>query len=390
MTLSGAFTPIRAMTLSRRRWRAVLTGSLAGSLVSLTLAGCSTLPDAGPSAGAIERAAGRFALIDLTPDLAARVDNFVTRQRAEGPVELPPRRQAGLVGPGDLLKIVIWQPNPAGVSVAADRPGLETNTRVGIDGTVSIPYAGRLKAAGHTPAAIEQAASVRLAAQMPNAQVAVLVTQDLTNNIVVQGDVAKPGRYPVVPGSSGLLDVLAEAGGAHTPDRQTLVRVTRGSTSVTRTLSHLVEAHELETDLAPGDRILVEPRQRFFYAFGAVNRAGEQAYDADDITLAHTLARLQGLSDNLADPASVFIYRRQPADLTRQLAAGPVGDPSRVIYRLNLREAGGFFVSQTFPVLPDDMIYVSDAPVAEAAKVFQVLTGISFVGAVPRNMGAPY
>ncbi|HEX2942273.1 MAG TPA: polysaccharide biosynthesis/export family protein [Rhodopila sp.] len=370
----------------RRAWSL----ALAGSVLSVALAGCGSLPDAGPSAGAIERSAGRFALIDLTPDIATKVDDFVTGQRAEGPVKLPARRQPGLVGPGDLLKIVIWQPNPAGVAVAGDKPGLETDTRVGIDGTVGVPYAGRVRVAGRTPAAIEQAISAMLAAQMPNAQVAVLVTDNVANTVVVQGDVAKPGRYPVVPGSSGLLDVLAEAGGAHTPDRQTLVRVTRGGTSVTRTLSHLVETHALESDLAPGDRILVEPRQRFFYAFGAVNRPGEQPYDADDITLAHTLARLQGLSDNLADPASVFIYRRQPVELTRQIAAAPVSDPSRVIYRVNLREAGGFFVSQAFPVLPDDMIYVSDAPVAEAAKVFQVLTGISFVGAMPRNMGAPY
>ena len=51
---------------------------------------------------------------------------------------------------------------------------------------------------------------------------------------------------------------------------------------------------------------------------------------------------------------------------------------------------GGFFVSQQFPVLPDDLIYVSEAPIAEAAKVFQLLTGVSGLGAIPRNLGAGY
>ena len=132
----------------------------------------------------------------------------------------------------------------------------------------------------------------------------------------------------------------------------------------------------------------MEPRQSYFYAFGEVNRPGEQAYDADNMSLAHTLARIEGLADNHADPAAVFIYRRQSAELTRQIAPGH--DGTRVIYRLNLRNPGGFFISQQFPVLPDDLIYVSEAPISEAAKVFQLINGVSGLGAVPRNLGAQY
>ncbi len=374
------------MTRFASTWRSLLLASVAAS----GLAACSSIPASGPRTGAIESAARQFTLIDLTQDIATRIAVDTERQRADGPVDLPPKRAAGLVGAGDVLKIVVWQPNPAAGTMAADKPGLETTTRVGADGSIGVPYAGRLDVAGRTPAAIEQALSTRLGDQMPGAQVAVMVTEDVTNNVIVQGDVARPGRYPVVPGSSGLLDVLAEAGGARAPDGQTLVRVTRGAISVTRGLSQLVAGHALEADLAPGDRVLVEPRQRFFYAFGAVLHPGEFAYDADDISLAHTLARVNGLSDNQADPASVFVFRRQGGELTRRLHPAVTGDPSRVIYRLNLRQPGGFFIAQTFPVLPDDMLYVSDAPIAEAAKVFQVLTGAGGIGAIPRNLGAPY
>lgn len=374
------------MTQFASTWRGLLLASIAAS----ALAACSAIPASGPRTGDIERAAHDFTLIDLTQGVASQIAGDTERHRGDGPVNLPPKHAAGLVGAGDVLKIVVWQPNPAAGTMAADKPGLETTTRVGTDGSISVPYAGRLAVAGRTPAAIEQALSTKLGDQMPGAQVAVLVTDDVTNNVIVQGDVARPGRYPVVPGSSGLLDVLAEAGGAHTPDRQTLVRVTRGATSVTRSLSQLVASHALEADLAPGDRILVEPRQRFFYAFGAVLHPGEFAYDADDISLAHTLARVNGLSDNQADAASVFVFRRQSADLTHRVQPADTADASQVIYRLNLRQPGGFFIAQTFPVLPDDMLYVSDAPIAEAAKVFQVLTGVGGIGAIPRNLGAPY
>jgi polysaccharide export outer membrane protein len=365
------------------------------SVAAGALAACTAIPASGPRTSEVENSARQFSLIDLTPGSASVVAADVAQRRKLEPVVLPPKHAMGLVGAGDLLKIVVWQPNAAAPisgsgSGGNDKSGLETTTRVGTDGSISVPYAGRIAAAGRTPAAIEAALTAKLGEQMPGAQVAVLVTEDVTNNVIVQGDVAKPGRYPVIPGSTGLLDVLAEAGGAHTPDRQTLVRITRGRASVTRSLSQLVSSHALEADLAPGDRILVEPRQRFFYAFGAVLHPGEFAYDADILTLAHALARLNGLSDTQADPAAVFVFRRQSADLTRRLHPADAADPTQVIYRLNLRQPGGFFVAQTFPILPDDMLYVSDAPMAEAGKVFQVLTGVGNIGAIPRNLGAPY
>jgi polysaccharide biosynthesis/export protein len=372
------------MTRPRNPWRIFLSTAAIG----LALTACSAVPGSGPRTADIERGIGPYVLLDLNPDAARTVSSAVAAQRIEAPIGLPPGRALGLAGAGDLLRIAIWEPNPNGTSLTTDKSGMETTTRIGTDGTISVPYVGRLRAAGRTPAQIEQDIAARLAPSSPGAQVAVLVTEDLTNAVIVQGDVAKPGRYPVVPSSSGLLDILAMAGGPHTPDRQTLVRITRGDSSVTRTLSHLVNARALEMDLAPGDRILVQPRASYFYAFGAVNRPGEQAYDADDMSLAHTLARLQGLADGHADPAAVFVYRRQDAGLTRQLA--PNHDVTQVIYRLNLRDPGGFFVAQQFPVLPDDLIYVSEAPIAEAAKVFQLINGVSGLGAVPRNLGAGY
>jgi polysaccharide biosynthesis/export protein len=338
----------------------------------LALAACSALPGSGPRTVDIEHGDGSYTLIDLN---AVNVRSVAAVATAPKP-ELPPGRVNGLIGAGDLLKIALWEPNPAGTSLTADKAGIDIAARVGIDGTIGVPYVGRVHAAGRTPAQMERDIQGRLASVSPGAQVAVLVTEDLTNDVIVQGDVGRPGRYPVVPGSSGVLDILAMAGGAHTSNRQGLVRITRGGHAVTRTLSQLIGDRTLEGDLAPGDRILVLPRTANYYAFGAVNRPGEQPYDADELNLSNVLARLAGLSDDRADPAAVFVYRRDAA--------------AQTIYRLNLRDPSGFFVAQAFPVLPNDTIYVSNAPIAEAAKVFQLLIGVSNIGAMPRNMGAQY
>ncbi len=373
--------------------------AITAGILSLALSACSSIPGSGPRTGDMERGVTRdgtkvaspYVLVDLTQDKALAVSTFVANQLAQGPVSLPPAHQPGLIGPGDVIKVAIWAPNPEGTSLTNEKSGINTTTRVGTDGTIGVPYAGRLTVAGRTPAQVERELSGRLAGQSPGAQVAVLVEEDLTNAVIVQGAVVKPGRYAVVPHASQLLDVLAMAGGPQTTNYQALVRITRGGRSVTRTLTHLMDDAAPEIELAPGDRVLVLPRQDYFFAFGDVNKPGEQPYDADAITLSRTLARLEGLADNRADPAAVFLYRHQPAELTRQIAGfTSEQDPTQVIYRLNLRDPNGFFVGQAFPVQPDDMIYVSDAPIAEAAKVFQIITGLSSLGAIPRNFGAQY
>ncbi len=356
--------------------------------LGLVMNGCSAIPSDGPRTSDIEAPNAAYTLIDLDTAKASIVTSFVNAERAEAPIDLPPGKPLGRMGPGDLLKIVIWEPNMNGTSLASDKSGIETIARIATDGTIGVPYVGRMPAAGRTPRQLENDVTTRLAPQSPGAQDVVLVVEDVTNNVIVQGDVAKPGRYPVVPNSSGLLDILAMAGGTHILDRQTQVRITRGNASVTRTLTQMVDTRAMEMDFSPGDRILIEPRTAYFYAFGAVNRPGEQPYNTDDISLAHTLGRIQGLADQRADPASIFIYRRQKSELTRQLSAER--STTDVIYRLNLRDPAGFFVSEKFPVLPEDLPYVSMAPIAEAAKVIQLLVGFSNLAVAPRNLGAPY
>jgi polysaccharide export outer membrane protein len=145
--------------------------------------------------------------------------------------------------------------------------------------------------------------------------------------------------------------------------------------------------------LSPGDRVLVMQRVRYFYAFGAVARPGQQAYDDEEMSMARTLGRIAGLDDLKANPGGVFVYRRQSAELTRRIA-GPAlradQDPTRVVYRIDLRDPMGFFVAEAFRIRPEDIVYVSNAPIADAIKVLQLINGVAAIGAVPRNYGAQY
>jgi polysaccharide export outer membrane protein len=167
---------------------------------------------------------------------------------------------------------------------------------------------------------------------------------------------------------------------------QLLVQVTRRGQTSMRSLSALQRDGGAGLELEPGDRVLVLQREQFFFAFGAVNRPGEHPLTMEDTTLARTLARVSGLADTRADSSAVFLYRRQaPPSLTP--SNGTAAEPPRVIYRINLRDPRGFFLSGELRVQPDDVIYVGEAPVAEIAKVLQLVTGWMSVG---RTVTGPF
>ena len=362
------------------------------------LAGGCTIPRAGPTGGAIEDGAGPsgsaagapYVLIDLTTAIGQAVSDGAPPAEASG--GLPPGAPVGLLGPEDTLRITLWEPNPTGATLL-DRPGLDLTVRVGADGTISVPYVGRLRAAGRSPAAVEEAIRTELGNQGHVMQASAFVTDDVTNTVVVQGDVMKPGRYPIAPGARGVLDVVAIAGGGKSPDHASIVRVSRRDAAVTASMTKLQQSGPANLLLSPGDRVLVMQRVRYFYAFGAVARPGQQAYDDEEMSMARTLGRIAGLDDLKANPGGVFVYRRQSAELTRRIA-GPAlradQDPTRVVYRIDLRDPMGFFVAEAFRIRPEDIVYVSNAPIADAIKVLQLINGVAAIGAVPRNYGAQY
>ena len=89
------------------------------------------------------------------------------------------------------------------------------------------------------------------------------------------------------------------------------------------------------------------------------------------ISLAEAVAKAGGLNDNLADPASVFIYRGE----TREVAEAMGIDCSKfegpiipVIYNINFRNPGSQFLATTFEMRNKDVIYVSNSVSVEATK----------------------
>ena len=363
----------------------------------MLLAGCHTIPDEGPSTSAVadggkatpDRANLPYVVIDLDADVARRVAGMAQSPAGVAAV-LPPGRSIGVIGVGDVLHITLWQADATGTTLL-DHAAVELSVRVDGDGTISVPYAGRVRVAGSRPAAVERSLVAQLGAQTVAPQASVLVADDATNSVVISGEVARPGRVPLTEAARRLSDVIALAGGPRGQDFATSVTVQRGDAVAHIMLSQLGGEASGDIALSPGDRVLLSPVERHFFAFGAVNRPGDQPYTAPTMTLVDALGRIAGLQDGRANPAGLFVFRRQPAELTRRLMtqdAGPGADLSQVVYRVNLRDPAAFFVMSGFDIAPRDIVYVSNAPLAELGKFASILAGVNSIASTPRNFGA--
>lgn len=109
-----------------------------------------------------------------------------------------------LVGPFDKLKISVF-----GIEELKDRI-----IQVDASGRASFPLAGSFEAAGHTPLELEREITARLAASyIRDPQVTVNLEDTVSQVVTVDGQVLKPGLYPVV-GRMSLMQAVATAGGA--------------------------------------------------------------------------------------------------------------------------------------------------------------------------------
>ncbi|MEE7481080.1 hypothetical protein MPAR168_09740 [Methylorubrum populi] len=466
-------------------------------LTAVAVSGCSFLPAAGPTTSAIEAGAdvataeglfARYEIIDVTP---AVVEALRTRPLDSLLVTFGDNRPAvePVIGVGDAVAVQVWEAGSGGLfsgPLVADRfsagskSALIPEQIVGPDGSISVPYAGRIKVAGRRTQDVQTLIESELAGKAIQPQVLVSVTKPVSRSVTVTGEASTGGRVPLTGRADRLLDVIALAGGVRTPVAETFVRLSRGNRTVTVPMSTVVANPRenifvrpddtltlIESELAgkaiqpqvlvsvtkpvsrsvtvtgeastggrvpltgradrlldvialaggvrtpvaetfvrlsrgnrtvtvPMSTVVANPRENIFVrpddtltlvrdpqtflSVGALGATTEVPFSADGLTLSQALARASGLRETQADPEGVFLFRYEPAAVVRRLrpnspllASGQVP----VVYRVNLRDPQGMFLTQSFRMRNRDLVYVSSAPFAEVGKVLGVFSTVA-------------
>jgi polysaccharide export outer membrane protein len=357
------------------------------------LAGCSSLPDSGPSANdvATQEASAeqgqRYLVVDINGsaiealkhrDLGSFYAQFGDRKLSAEPV----------VGIGDALTVTIWEAAAGGlftapavantISTGSNSATIPEQT-VGRDGGITVPFAGRIHVAGKTTRVVQQAIEQALQGKAIQPQVLVNVTKPVSNSVSVGGEVTQGARVPLSAKGDRVLDVVDEAGGVRSPVNETYVELSRVSTTSRMPLTRIVANPRENIYMHPNDILTLVRDPQMFLAYGAMGQNAEIPFNADGITLAEALSKAAGLQDSRSDPRGVFVFRYELEAVARQLRPdSPLVQHRRltpIVYRLNLADPHSLFLAQSFPMANRDLVYVSNSPSTEVQKVFQIIAG---------------
>lgn len=360
---------------------------LAAGLVVL-LGGCSAFPTQGPYPQAV--AGGKFedpdkvqyVLADLTPSMLVALKDTAPKAGIRGTIG--DRRPAPelLLGVGDIVSVTIFEAAAGGLFIpqeAGSRAGnfvTLPNQEIDKAGVISVPYADLVRAAGRTLSQVKFDIEQRLRNRAIDPQAVVTLVDGRSSQVSVTGEVNTSVRYTLSKSGERLLDAVARAGGPRYPAFETYVTLRRGSRTAKAYLNQIIESPDENVYLYPGDTVVLNREFRSFMALGASGQNGQINFDNETLSLSQALGKAGGILDSRGDPAESYVYRLEYKKAVAQMGydTTPYLTPMvPVIYRVNLREPDGFFLAGKFMMRDGDVLFVSNAPIAEITKLLSLL-----------------
>ena len=286
------------------------------------------------------------------------------------------------INPEDILRITFL-----------DKPEFNRDTQVGLDGDLSLPVIGNVKAAGlNTNQLAQKIISEFSIYAVRLTQVSVEILKYESNKIFVTGNVVNPGKY-VFEKIPNLWSVIYEAGGPLETANLSNVSIFRssehGGANIPVNLKEIIENGDLSKlpPLKPGDNIHVSAvlgentsqsleslQQQSYevYMYGEINSPGIYTFEKGvDILQAIITARGPSSIAKLKDVRVIRRYRGNRTQVIRvnikQYANGPKngffklrqGDIIYIPRKKNIREGflGILVFSIILPVSVSAIIY---------------------------------
>lgn len=369
------------MSGARKRWLKCAGGIALGAILSA----CGAMPNSGPFTAEVVNDVSNDSPLSnyIVVDVDERIANIWAKLPRDsfqvfGDVRPAPDLRIGV---GDSVAVTIWEAAAGGLFSASpgDRTLAAGSRTAGIpeqvvapDGTIQVPYAGRIRVLGMRPADVEALVVDRLRGKAIEPQAVVTITRNVSNTVTVTGEVVQGARVPLTQRGDRVLDVVASVGGIRAPAHETFIRLTRKNSTVSVAFNRLLASPSENIYVYPDDTITVVKIPQTFSAFGTTGRNASVPFDASGITLEEAIARAGGLIDELSDPTGVFLLRFEPVEVARQLApteqVAAEGSLVPVVYRFNMRETRSYFLARSFQVRDKDILYVSASTAVPVRK----------------------
>ncbi len=349
-----------------------------------SLVGCSTVPSQGPTRQAVIEGGQR---VD-SPYLLVQLSDFIIQKLAHFPGPSLYGRFGDYrgaveqrIGVGDTIEVTIFeaaggglfsQPVLSATSTGSHSASIPAQV-VQRDGSITVPYAGRVSVVGQTTPEVEKTIVERLTGKAIEPQAIVTLSKNVSTSVTVGGEAIKGGRIPLTARGDRLLDVIASAGGILAPANESFIDLTRGGKTIRVPFQTLLANPKENIFARPGDTLTVVRYPLSFIAAGSTGRNAVVPFDAVGISLEEAIGKASGLIDERADPEGVFVLRHEPIAVVRDY---PGLTPQQaalnlvpVAYIINLREPNSMFLASKFSVHDKDIVYVSNSPFSDIQKV---------------------
>ncbi len=153
-----------------------------------------------------------------------------------------------LIGPEDVLYIKVWR-EPDYTQPAVVRP----------DGKITMPLIGEVQAGGLTPLQLTKVLTELLTKLINNPDVTVIVTDVRSKKYYIDGEVNRPGSFPLITPTT-VLEALSNAGGFKEFANPSKIRILRGSTVFKFNYREVTAGKKMEQNIyvESGDHIIVK------------------------------------------------------------------------------------------------------------------------------------
>lgn len=354
------------MKIKMRNWWFVI--ALLSMVVS---AGCAFAPGGHIDYDSEEDVAldDKVDIVPITPELIATYRERMNGIRAQS---MTPELRNKLdsyeyhVGPGDVLNIIVYDHPELTIPAGSERSAAEAGTIVHADGTLYYPYIGRVDVEGKTVNQIRDIIARRLSTYITDPQVEVSVAAYLSKRVYVSGAVGNPGMIPITNVPMTVLDAISQAGGPSETANWHDVTLNRGGEEIELSLFEMLKQGNMTQNrlLHAGDVLHVPSAENQNVAvLGQVRNAGNIQVGNERLTLTSALARAGGVIETRAEPSGIFVIRGNPEG-SEKLAT---------VYQLDISNAVALNMGTYFPLEPQDVVYVTAAPLARWNNVISLL-----------------
>lgn len=317
------------------------------------------MSESGPQRTAIENGSANYELIPVTS-----LASFSTKRPNLGRAEIPTgnglRAYSDKIRPRDELNFVMTDIADKSPFHAAGQGRALGPIEVPADGRINVPYVGEIEVLDRSLAQVAEELE-KLAKPVSNSvQVSVSRSGRLEKTASIIGEVKNPGPMRLDREGITSMDLFANSGGPSGSEHLYQYTLRRGGRDYRFDYMGFKSS---SFPIQDGDLISVSrDASNRFYVMGAINRPTTVDFPVPSPTLADALGSAVGLDEKRSDASGVFVFRK--------------GDPHQV-FTFDFKNPDIVLLSQHFPILGEDIVYVTEAPLARWNRVISQILPIS-------------